>query len=324
MGIMKPLEAEQVNRLTPACNSVSCVHWKQSGSTLCGHSRTAPRRHSCGEPRPRSGSASWRSECWNASLCSRNRNAPWQLLIESTYNKRAGWSIYQAKNWKDSPETVALLCVCIAGSFTVRQLNLHVWLTIPTCDLSLHRYNLTGLLLLHTFLKRGTISVSRSHLNELKVDAVILTNLTTAVCCGLNCVLRMRTRTRLESGSGKQQKHVCMTDMVVLTGSQSLCWNGGQMMCELTGARVPVILIQLYISHLFSTGDQDCPSWKLPTCTEAEPGMCRLVAKKKPNLPSKAPWYHCDWWYSGSAHTSHSIHVSWSSHIQSPVRGRGS
>lgn len=69
--------------------------------------------------------------------------------------------------------------------------------------------------------------------------------------------------------------------MVVLTGSQSLCWNGGQMICELTGARVPVILIQLYISHLFSAGDQDCPSWKLSTCTDSEPGMCRLVAKKQ-------------------------------------------
>lgn len=84
MGIMKPLEAEPVNRFTPACSFVSCVHWKQSGSTLCGRSCTAPRRRSCGEPHPRSSSASWRSECWNASLCSRNRNAPWQLLIEST------------------------------------------------------------------------------------------------------------------------------------------------------------------------------------------------------------------------------------------------
>lgn len=45
----------------------------------------------------------------------------------------------------------------------------------------------------------------------------------------------------------------------ILTGSQLLSWNGGQMICELTVARVPALLIQVYISHLFSEGDQDCP-----------------------------------------------------------------
>lgn len=46
---------------------------------------------------------------------------------------------------------------------------------------------------------------------------------------------------------------------LMLTASQLSSLNGGQMVCELTDVRTPAVWTQVYISHLLSEGDQECP-----------------------------------------------------------------
>lgn len=68
---------------------------------------------------------------------------------------------------------------------------------------------------------------------------------------------------------------------VILTGSQLSCSNGGQMICEVTGARTPPVLTQVCISQLLLKGDQDCPCWKLATFMDSGTGRRRRVANKQ-------------------------------------------
>lgn len=109
---------------------------------------------------------------------------------------------------------------------------------------------------------------------------IILTNLTTTVCCGLDCVLRKRTWKTLSQDPRCSRCMFAKALTLMLTASQLSSLNGGQMMCELTDVRTPAVWTQVCISHLLSEGDQECPCWKWAIFMESDTEMRRFQTNK--------------------------------------------
>lgn len=96
--------------------------------------------------------------------------------------------------WNGKKLTSSLPSKSVAGSFTIWHINFLVRLAVSVVNDGLYGCYVTGLLLLHTFQKRQTLSFFHlSTFHQKNKETVTLTDFTTPICCSLGCVLRKKT-----------------------------------------------------------------------------------------------------------------------------------
>lgn len=189
--------------VTPVRSFVFCEQAAQQvWCTLCGRSHTPPRACRCRRCCPHLGTSGRWYGGWISSPYSRSRNAPSQLLLQSTCGEQEHMPVVfcdSQEEWEVQLKS-SLLGESVARTFTVRHIHLLLRLTVTVINMGFHGYQLACFVFLHTCVKILIISLFllAYHLC-IRNENTTLTDFTAAVCISLNCVLRKKRTKRQQN-----------------------------------------------------------------------------------------------------------------------------